>query len=89
MPPIYDDYNDESGFAEVMTLVSDESTILDEASIDYDKKVAIYDDYGDDTYAIKNNANHETCHHDFNFQSRDSYFLYAGTRGRARNLLLD
>ena len=31
MPPIYDDYNDESGFGEVMTLFKDESTILDEA----------------------------------------------------------
>ena len=41
---------------------SDESTILDEASIDYDKKVAICDDYGHDMYAIKNNDNHETCH---------------------------
>ena len=48
-------HNDESGFGEVMTLFSDESTILDEASIDYDNKVAIYDDYGDDMYAIKNN----------------------------------
>ena len=27
MPPIYDDYIDESGFGEVMTLFSDESTI--------------------------------------------------------------
>ena len=25
-----------------------------------------YDDYCDDTYAIKNKDNHETCHHDFN-----------------------
>ena len=66
MPPIYDDYIDESGFGEVMTLFSDESTILDEASIDYNNKVAIYDDYGDDMYAIKNNDNHVTCHHDFN-----------------------
>ena len=39
MPPIYDDYNDESGFVEVMTLFSDESTILEEVSIDYDKKL--------------------------------------------------
>ena len=39
MPPIYDEYIDESGFGEVMTLFSDESTILDEASIDYDNKV--------------------------------------------------
>ena len=68
MPPIYDDYIDESGFGEVMTLFSDGSTILDEASNDYDNKVAIYGDYGDDMYAIKNNHNHETCHHDFNFQ---------------------
>ena len=67
MPPIYDDYNDGSGFAEVMTLFSDESTILEEATIDYDQKVAIYDDYGDDMYAILNNDNHETCHHDFIF----------------------
>ena len=39
------------------------------------KKVAIYDDYGDAMYAIKNNDNHETCHHDFNFHSHDSYFV--------------
>ena len=38
MPPIYDDYNDESGFGEVVTLFSDESSILEEVSIDYDKK---------------------------------------------------
>src|SRR5215216_666309 len=44
MPPIYDDYIDESGFGEVMNLFSDESTILEEVSIDYDKKVAIHDD---------------------------------------------
>ena len=39
----------------------------------------IYDDYCDDTYAIKNKDNHETFHHDFNFQldyaSHDSYFV--------------
>ena len=39
----------------------------------------IYDDYCDDTYAIKNKDNHETCHHDFIFQldyaSHDSYFV--------------
>ena len=75
MTPIYDDYIDESGFGEVMTLFSDESTVLEEVAIDYDKKVAIYDDYGDDMYAIKNNDNHETCHHDFNFHSHDSYFV--------------
>ena len=77
MPPIYDDYIDESGFGEVMTLFSDESTILEEVPIDYENKVAIYDDYCDDLYAIYDN--HETCHHDFNFQldyaSHDSYFV--------------
>ena len=103
LPPIYDDYIDESGFGrvstlgtsdptilegvesycdnyesgfgEVMTLFSDESTILEEVSIDYDNKVAIYDNYGDDMYATENNDNHGTCHHDFNFQSHDSYFV--------------
>ena len=39
----------------------------------------IYDDYCDDTYAIKNKDNHETCHHDFNFpsdySSHDIYFV--------------
>ena len=42
---------DKSGFGEVMTLFSDESTILEEVPIDY----AIYDDYCDDMYAIKKN----------------------------------
>ena len=50
-----------------MTLFSDESTILEEVAIAYDNKVAIYDDYGDDMYAILNNDNHEYCHHDFIF----------------------
>ena len=30
MPPIYDDYIDESGFAEVVTIFNDEPTILEE-----------------------------------------------------------
>ena len=71
--------NYESGFREVMTLFSDESTIAKEVPIDSENKVAIYDDYCDDMYAIKNNDIHETCHHDFNFQlyyaSHDSYFV--------------
>ena len=67
MPPIYDDYIDESGFGEVMTLFSDVSTILEEVPIDYENKVAIYDDYCDDLYSVRNNENHETCHHDFSF----------------------
>src|SRR3989337_2127503 len=62
-----------------MTLFNDESTILEEVSIDYENKVTIYDDYGDEMYAIKNYDNHETCHHDFYFQldyaSHDSYFV--------------
>ena len=45
MPPIYDDYIDESGFREVMTLFNDDSTMLEEVTIDYDNKVPIYDDY--------------------------------------------
>ena len=39
MPPIYDDYIEDNGFGELMTLFSDESTILEEVSIDYDKNV--------------------------------------------------
>ena len=62
-----------------MTLFSDESTISEVVPIDYEDKVAIYDDYFDDMYAIKNNDNHETCHPDFNFQldyaSHNSYFV--------------
>ena len=61
------------------TLVSNDSTISEEVPIDYENKVAIYDDYCDDMYATKNNVNHETCHPDFNFQldyaSHDSYFV--------------
>ena len=72
-------HNDETGFGEVMTLFSDESTISEEVPIDYENKVAIYDDYCDDMYAIRINDNHETRYHDFNFQldyaSRDSYFV--------------
>ena len=62
-----------------MTLFSDESTISEEVPIDYENEVDIYDDHCDDMYAIKNNDNHETWHHDFNFQldyaSHDSYFV--------------
>ena len=42
----------------------------------YDESMPpIYDDYFDDTYALKNNDNHETCHLDLNFQTHDSYFV--------------
>ena len=61
------------------TLVSNDSTISEKVPIDYENKVIVYDDYCDDMYAIKNNVNHENCHHDFNFQldyaSHDSYFV--------------
>ena len=46
--------NYESGIGEVMTLFSGESTISEEVPIDYVNKVAIYDDYCDDMYAMKN-----------------------------------
>ena len=47
-----------------MTLFSDTSTILEEVSIDYGNKIAFYDDYYDDMYAIESNnfsmlADHE------------------------------
>ena len=57
--------NYKSGFGEVMTLFSNDSTILEEVSIDYDKnKVATYDDYCDDTYVIKSSDDYiyKTCH---------------------------
>ena len=48
-----------------MTLFSDTSTILEEVSIDYDdNNVAIYDDYYDDMYAIKNNKSSMLVHHE-------------------------
>ena len=61
--PYCDNY--ESRFGEVMTLLSNDSTILEEVSIDYDEnKVAAYDDYCDDTYAIKSSDDYvyKTCH---------------------------
>ena len=62
-----------------MSLFNDDSSILEKVSIDHDNKVAIYDDYCDDLYAIKNSDIHETCHHDFSFQldyaSHDNYFV--------------
>ena len=53
----------------------------------------IYDDYCDDMYAIKNNDNHETFHHDFNFQldyaSHDGYFVeFAPTIPNEKNFCL-
>ena len=75
------------------TLVSNDSTISEEVPIDYENKVAIYDDYCDDMYAIKNNVYHETCHHDFYFQldyaSHDGYFVeFAPTIPNEKNFCL-
>ena len=78
--------NDESDYAYDMKrpklgdAMFDEDDIFSPPSFDeqiyYDESMPpIYDDYCDDMYAIKNNDNHETCHHDFNFQSHDSYFV--------------
>ena len=59
----------------------------------YDESMPpIYDDYCDDTYAIKNNDNHETCHHDFYFQLdyalHDSYFVeFAPTTMNEKNFV--
>ena len=103
MPPIYDDYIDESGFGrvstlgsndptilegvesycdnyksgfgEVMTLFSNDSTILEDVSIDYDEnKVATYDDYCDETYAIKSSDDYiyKTCH-DYDYPFFEHY----------------
>ena len=54
----------ESGFGRVSTLFSD-STILEEVLIDYDEnEVATYDDYCDETYAIKisDDCIYKSCH---------------------------
>ena len=75
MTPTYDNY--ESGFGEVMTLFSNDSTILKEVSINYDEnKVAIYDDYFDDTYAIKGSDDYiyKTCH-DYEYPFSEHYSL--------------
>ena len=76
MPPIYDDYIDESGFGEVMTLFSHDSTILGEVSIDYDEnEVATYDDYCNETDAIKSSDEYiyKTCHdYDYPFSKHYS-----------------
>ena len=74
MPPIYDDYIDESGFGRVSTLFSDDSTISEEVPIDYENKVATYDDYCDETYAIKSSDDYiyKTCHY-YDYPFSESY----------------
>ena len=58
------------------TLFSD-STILGEVSIDYDEnEVATYDDYCDETYAIKSSDDYiyKTCHDcDYHFSEHYSF----------------
>ena len=65
------------GFGELMTLFSDESTILEEVSIDYDEnKVASYDDYCDETYDIKSSDDYiyKTCNdYDYPFSEHYSF----------------
>ena len=59
-----------------MTLFSNDSTILEEVSIDYDEnKVATYDDYCDDTYAMKSSEDYiKTCH-DYDYPFPKHYFF--------------
>ena len=71
----------------------DEDDIFSPPSFDekiyYDESMPpIYDDYGDDMYDIKNIDNHETCHHDFNFPSHDSFLLSFFPLFRMRRILL-
>ena len=59
-----------------MTLFSDTSTILEEVSTNCGNKVAFYDDYYDDTYAIKSSDNYiyKPCHdYDYPFSEHYSF----------------
>jgi hypothetical protein len=64
----------ESGFGRVSTLFSD-STILGEVSIDYDEnEVATYDDYCDETYAIKSSDDYiYKTFHDYDYPFSEHY----------------
>ena len=57
-----------------MTLFSNDSTILEEVSINYDEnKVATYDDYCDKTYATKSSDYiYKTCH-DYEYPLSEHY----------------
>ena len=59
------------------TLASNDSTILEEVPIDYDEnKVATYDDYYDENYAIKSSDDYiyKTCHdYDYPFSEHYSF----------------
>ena len=65
----------ESGYGEVMTLFSDVSTILEEVSIDYDEnKVATYDDYCDETCAIRSSDDYiYKTFHDYDYPFSEHY----------------
>ena len=70
----FDEY--ESGFGRVSTLFSDESAILEEVPIDYENQVATYDNYCDDTYAVKSIDDYiyKTCHdYDYPFSEHYSF----------------
>ena len=58
-----------------MPLFNNDSTILEEVSIDCDEnKVATYDDYCDDTYAIKSSDDYiYKTHHDYPFSEHYSF----------------
>ena len=60
-----------------MTLFSNDSTISEVVPIDYDEnKVATYDDYCDETYAIKSSGDYiyKTCHdYDYPFSEHYSF----------------
>ena len=57
------------------TLFSDDSTILEEVSIDYDEnRVATYDDYYDETYAIKSSDDYiYKTRHDYDYPFSEHY----------------
>ena len=59
-----------------MTLLCDESLISEEVPINYENKVATYDDYCDEIYAIKSSDDyiHKTCHnYDYPFSEHYSF----------------
>ena len=73
MPPTYDDYIDESGFGRVSTLGSNDPTILEDVE-------SYYDNYCDDTYAIKSSEDYiyKTCH-DYGYPFSEHYYFNVET----------
>ena len=81
-PTNVDSYCDNygSGFGEVMSLFSNDSTILEEVSIDYgENKVATYDDYCDDAYAIKSSDDYIKTFHDYDNPFPEYYYFNVET----------